>query len=54
MDKNCLNAVKTNSEDGAQRIVNSLIVRNDLYARKNFGSGRDNATGIVMYITLDE
>lgn len=54
MDSNCLNAVKINPEDGAQRVVNSLIVRNDLYARKNFGSGRDNATGIVMYITLDK
>jgi serine/threonine protein phosphatase PrpC len=54
MDASCLNALFSRPDNGAQRIAKSLIVRNDLFAKKNFGSSRDNATGIVMYITLKD
>lgn len=53
MDKSCLKAVESDKERGAQRVCKSFMLRNQGFARKNFGSNSDNATGIVMYITLE-
>ena len=49
-DKSCLNAIITDKESGAQRVANSFIKRNQMYAKKHFGGNSDNATGIVVYI----
>jgi serine/threonine protein phosphatase PrpC len=54
MDPSCLNAVIADPEKGAARVAKSFMLRNQAFARKNFGSGSDNATGIVMYITQEE
>ena len=54
MDPSCLNAVVADPEKGAARVAKSFMLRNQTFARKNFGSGSDNATGIVMYITQEE
>ena len=54
MDPSCLNAVVADPEKGAARVAKSFMLRNQAFARKNFGSGSDNATGIVMYITQEE
>ena len=37
---------------GIQRVANSFIKRNGVFARKNFGNDADNATGIVIYLNL--
>ena len=49
-DKSCLNALATDTERGAERITKSFMLRNQAFAKKNFGWNSDNATGIVMYI----
>ena len=49
-DKSCLNAIVTDKEKGAQRVTNSFMLRNQTFAKKNFGGNSDNATGIVVYI----
>jgi serine/threonine protein phosphatase PrpC len=54
MDPSCLNAVVADPEKGAARVAKSFMLRNQAFARKNFGSQSDNATGIVMYITQEE
>ena len=54
MDPSCLNAVVADPEKGAARVAKSFMLRNQAFARKNFGDGSDNATGIVMYITQEE
>jgi serine/threonine protein phosphatase PrpC len=54
MDPSCLNAIVADTERGAARVAKSFMLRNQAFARKNFGSGSDNATGIVMYITQKE
>jgi serine/threonine protein phosphatase PrpC len=54
MDPSCLNAIVADTERGAARVAKSFMLRNQGFARKNFGSGSDNATGIVMYITQEE
>lgn len=51
MDPSCLKAIIDKPEDGAQRVAKSLMMRNDMFAKKNFGSSRDNATCLVTYIT---
>lgn len=51
MDPSCLKAIKADKENGAQRVIKSLMIRNQTFSRKNFGNTADNATGIVMYIT---
>jgi 5'-3' exonuclease len=51
MDPSCLKAIIDRPEDGAQRVAKSLMMRNDMFAKKNFGSSRDNATCLVTYIT---
>lgn len=50
MDPSCLGAVGAGA-DGAKRVTISFMQRNALYAKRNFGSSADNATGIVMYIS---
>jgi serine/threonine protein phosphatase PrpC len=50
-DKSCLNAIITDVNNGAQRVANSFMKRNETFANKNFGSSSDNSTGIIMYIT---
>ena len=51
MDHTCLNRIKSKPEDGAQDVANSFSVRNEQFARKNFGGNRDDQTCIIMYIT---
>jgi serine/threonine protein phosphatase PrpC len=51
MDKSCLKAIEKDVTLGAQRVCKSFMLRNQAFARKNFGSNSDNATGVVMYIT---
>lgn len=38
---------------GTQRVANSLIKRNAVFAKRNFGGDADNATGVVVYIAVD-
>jgi serine/threonine protein phosphatase PrpC len=52
MDVTCLGAVAV-AADGAKRVTISFMQRNALYAKRNFGSSADNATGIVLYISQD-
>jgi serine/threonine protein phosphatase PrpC len=54
MDPSCLNAIVIDQEKGAARVAKSFMLRNQAFARKNFGSQADNATGIIMYITQEE
>jgi serine/threonine protein phosphatase PrpC len=49
-DKSCLNAIEKDKENGAQRVTNSFMLRNQMFAKKNFGSNSDNSTGIIVYI----
>jgi serine/threonine protein phosphatase PrpC len=51
MDKSCLKALEKDKVLGAQRVCKSFMLRNQVFANKNFGSSSDNATGIVLYIT---
>jgi serine/threonine protein phosphatase PrpC len=51
MDDTCLNRIKSKPEDGAQDVANAFSVRNEHFARKNFGGNRDDQTCIIMYIT---
>ena len=51
MDPSCIGAVKQ-EVGGAQRVASSFMSRNMNRSRTNFGSQADNATCIVMYITL--
>jgi len=53
MDASCLNAVLGPSGDGAERVAQSFMQRNTVYARRNFGAQADNATGIVAYFSID-
>jgi serine/threonine protein phosphatase PrpC len=53
MDKSCLKAIENDKENGAKRVTKSFMLRNQTFARKNFGRSSDNATGIVMYLTLE-
>jgi serine/threonine protein phosphatase PrpC len=51
MDPSCLNAIKTNPSEGAQKVSKSFGVRNLYYANKNFGRNKDDQTNIIVYIT---
>ena len=53
MDASCLNAVLGPNGDGAERVAQSFMQRNTVYARRNFGAQADNATGIVAYFSID-
>jgi hypothetical protein len=46
-----LDALAQDTVRGAERITNSFMLRNQTFAKKNFGWNSDNATGIVMYIS---
>lgn len=50
LDQSCVHAVMS-SEEGAQRVAASFLYRNTIYAKRNFGSHADNATGIVLYLS---
>ena len=50
MDSSCVQAVMQ-APDGAQRVAQSFMQRNAVYARRNFGGQADNATGIVGYFS---
>jgi hypothetical protein len=52
MDASCLGAV-VGSSDGGRRVAMSFMQRNMLFARRNFGAQADNATAIVMYLSLN-
>lgn len=66
MDISCLNAVVNSfyppqdsaespaSGDGGKRVASSLMQRNAIYSRRNFGNQADNATGIVLYLRSDQ
>lgn len=49
MHSSCIGAVMQSS-DGAQRVAQSFMQRNAVYAKRNFGNQADNATGIVAYV----
>jgi len=49
MHSSCISAVQK-APDGAQRVAQSFMQRNAVYARRNFGAQADNATGIIAYI----
>jgi serine/threonine protein phosphatase PrpC len=53
MDSSCINAVRS-SGDGAIRVAESFMKRNTLFSKRNFGAQADNATGICLYLCLDE
>lgn len=53
MHSSCISAVQK-AADGAQRVAQSFMQRNAVYARRNFGSQADNATGIIAYIGRHE
>lgn len=46
----CVNAVCKDA-NGCQDVAQSLIHRNAVYAKQNFGNQRDNATAIVVYLS---
>jgi hypothetical protein len=46
---NCLTEVESNS-DGAQKVLDSFMIRNKMFGTTNFGSSSDNATSTVIYI----
>jgi serine/threonine protein phosphatase PrpC len=48
LHESCMAALST--EGGAQRVADSFIVSNDVYAKENFEESRDNATAFVIYI----
>ena len=50
LDSSCLNAVVTDP-NGAHRVTQSFMARNNTRAKQNFGGQADNATGIVLYIS---
>ena len=50
LDPSCIGAV-TSDANGAKRVTLSFMTRNATYAKRNFGSQADNATGIILYIS---
>lgn len=50
----CLQAIKDDPKNGANRVAKSLMSKNKDYAKKHFGNNTDNASGIVMYITEEK
>lgn len=53
MDSSCLGAI-AKAADGARRVTMSFMQRNAIYSKRNFGNQADNATGIVMYLSVAE
>ena len=55
MFPNCLEAIREPEKNGAERVLKSFMVRNQLFAEKNFGKyNYDDSTGIIMYVTLNK
>ena len=52
MDPSCLNAIA--KPEGAQRVVDSFMNRNDMFTKKHFGTSYDDASCVIMYITQEE
>ena len=50
MYDNCLEAVGK-TDDGSQKVLDSFMKRNKLYATQNFGNRADNATSAILYLT---
>ena len=46
---NCLEAVGK-TDDGTQKVLDSFMARNKLFATQNFGNSADNATSAVLYL----
>lgn len=44
------NEIISHYEEGAQKITKSLIQRNKIFSKNNFGRNADNATSILVYI----
>ena len=51
MDPSCLNAIM--EPNGGSRVTKSFMERNTVYGTRNFRAQRDNATGIVCYLSID-
>ena len=49
MYDNCLEAVGK-TDDGSQKVLDSFMARNNLFARHNFGNTADNATSAILYV----
>jgi serine/threonine protein phosphatase PrpC len=49
MFDNCLEAVGK-TDDGSQKVLDSFMARNKLFATQNFGNSADNATSAVLYL----
>jgi len=55
MFPNCLEAIREPVNNGAQRVLKSFMVRNQMFAEKNFGKyNYDDSTGVIMYISLNK
>ena len=54
MDPSCLKAIVDKPDDGAARVAKSFLARNDMFSTKNFGSSKDDASCVIMYISLDQ
>ncbi len=52
LDESCLNA-SFNLSDGTQKVADSFISRNALLSKRNFGNQADNATCIVLYVSIE-
>jgi serine/threonine protein phosphatase PrpC len=46
---NCLEAAGK-TDDGSQKVLDSFMARNNLFARQNFGKTADNATSAILYV----
>jgi hypothetical protein len=51
LDPSCIDVVEK-IEGGAQQVANAFMERNRALAKRNFGSQADNATGVIVYISL--
>jgi serine/threonine protein phosphatase PrpC len=51
MHESCINSMMS-SESGAQNVAKAFIERNDVYAMRNFGKDRDNATVVLTFIKV--
>jgi serine/threonine protein phosphatase PrpC len=52
LDPSCTSAVMQDSQ-GARRVLQSFMSRNAAFARRNFGSQADNASGVLVYLSAD-
>jgi len=54
MDTDCLNNIAINPKNGAQHVVTSLMLKNQVSGEENFGKDSDNATCIIMYVSKEK